>query len=207
MKGYRAIFEDTQNQGNGFIYNTNVIDSVSSGKISMNQDLHAWAERLPFYFSFNYHPSKNGKPIKIYAVVIHAKAGAGKDDYQRRVKAAKELYNYLTNQKPDARIILLGDYNDKLNTSIYAGHPSPYKIFVQDNTHYDPLTLILAQNGKTSEVNYQSVIDNFIISNEMEKYYKAGSAHVFIPKSNFIKNYGHTTSDHYPVEAKFVMTR
>src|SRR5699024_10117710 len=31
MKGYRAIFVETRNQGNGFIYNTNTIDSVSSG--------------------------------------------------------------------------------------------------------------------------------------------------------------------------------
>jgi endonuclease/exonuclease/phosphatase family metal-dependent hydrolase len=207
MKGYRGIFEKTRNQGNAFIYNPNVIDPISSGKITMDQLSHPWAGRLPFYFSFNYKPGKGKNPVKIYAVVIHAKAGASRGDYKRRVTAAKELYKYLTNERPHARIILLGDYNDKLNMSIYKGHPSSYKIFVRDSTHYNPLTLVLAKHHKTSEVNYQSVIDNIIISNEMEKYYKPGSVHVFIPTDDFIKDYGNTTSDHYPVEALFNMRR
>jgi endonuclease/exonuclease/phosphatase family metal-dependent hydrolase len=205
MKGYRGIYEATKNQGNALIYNPNAIEPISSGKIKKDQLPHPWAGRLPFYFSFNYKPGKGKKPIKIYAVVIHAKAGARQKSYQRRVKAAKELHKYLTSEKPDARIILLGDYNDKLNTSIYKGHPSSYKIFVRDSTHYDPLTLILAKHHRTSEVKYQSVIDNIIISNEMVKYYQSGSVHAFIPTDDFIKDYGNTTSDHYPVEALFNM--
>jgi len=207
MKGYREIYEKNPYEGNAFVYNTNAIDSVSSGEISDGQNEHAWANRLPFYFSFNYKPGNGKKAVLIYAVVIHAKAGASDASYQRRVKAARELYNYLTQHKPNARIILLGDFNDETNTSIDNGHQSPYKPFVQDSLHYDTITYTLSAHHKTSETNYQSVIDNIIISNEMEPYYEKGSAAIVIPDNSFIKNYGATTSDHYPVWAKFDMSK
>lgn len=206
MKGYRGIFVDTHNQGNGLIYNTNTIDPISSGLIRENKFLDAWAGRKPFYFTFNYHPRKRANPIKIYAVVIHADAGASKADYGDRVKGAKKLYYYLSTQKRHAKIILLGDFNDELTSSIYENKPSPYKIFIQHDALYSFPTLVLSKHGETSEVNYQSVIDNIIISNEMDKYYKPGNTHVFIQVKYFIQNYGRTTSDHYPVEALFDMT-
>jgi endonuclease/exonuclease/phosphatase family metal-dependent hydrolase len=209
MKGYHGIYIHTENEANAIIYNTNAIDSVSSGQIQKYQMLKPWAERLPYYFSFNYHPDKGKPAIRVYAVVIHAKAQTGSDAYSRRVEAANELHKYLNKVKPDAKMIILGDFNDELNTSIVKGKPSSYKIFVQDSTRYDPITIALSQHHKTSEANprYQSVIDNIIISNEMVKYYEKGSARIFIPSNDFIPDYFKTLSDHYPVEAKFDMRR
>lgn len=208
MQGYHGFVakDYPYDQHTSFVFNTLTIDSVSSGMITDGQNEHEWAGgRYPFYFSFNYH--YKGKTIPFFAVAIHAKAGAGKDDYDRRKAAAQSLHTYLTEQKPNANIIFLGDYNDDVDESIYNGVETPYASFVNDQDHYRVITKALSDNNQSSETNYPSTIDHITISNEVVPLYIDGSVAAYQDVQDFISNYSNSTSDHYPVWAKFDISK
>lgn len=210
MSGYRGFTADHIDwiQQTGFIYNTNTIDSLDTGAITEGQDSNDWAGRLPLYFNFMYN--FDGKKYEFYAVDIHAKAFDDQSSYERRRDAAQSLYNYLKNEKPGARIIFLGDYNDDVDESIYEEDgkavESPYQPFVTDSDNFKVVSGALSSEGNSSTVDYPDMIDHITISNEIFNNYIDGSVAVFKFDDDFISNYGNTTSDHYPVWAKYDLT-
>ncbi len=206
MKGYRGFVAEfiSQSQRTAFVYNTAAIDSISSGAIDEDEghNRHAWAGgRFPFFFEFNYTYQDHAIPI--YAVVIHAKAFDDESSYERRRQAAENMYAYLTENKPDARIIFLGDYNDDVDHSIYEGAETPYQPFVENDQHFRVITKVFSENGVSSTVFYNDMIDHITISNELYGNLVDQSEDVYSEATDFISNYGATTSDHYPVWAKF----
>lgn len=206
MNGYKGFVADyiDYNQKVAFVYNTNTIDSLAAGPITNGQDEHAWASgRFPLYFNFTY--TYQNTTTEIYAIVIHAKAFSDEDSYERRKAAAQDLYDYLMQQKPNANVILLGDYNDDVDESIYEGMETPYHLFVENNT-FQVVTSVLSEAGRSSTVDYSDMIDHITMSDELFSSYVDKSAAVFTISSRFIQDYEETTSDHYPVWAKFEMT-
>lgn len=204
MSGYRGFVAEfiSQDQRTAFAYNTATIDSISSGAITDGQDDYAWASgRFPFYFEFEYSYQNTITPI--YAVVIHAKAFAEENAYERRKQAAQDLYTYLTEHKPDANIIFLGDYNDDVDQSIYNDAETPYQLFVENDQHFQVVTKSLSEKGLSSTVSYDDMIDHITISNELYDDLIDQSEQVYQQVKNFITEYGSTTSDHYPVWTKF----
>lgn len=197
-----------QQQKMAFVFNTNTIDSVSSGPITEGQNSNAWAGRYPLYFEFDYN--YEGERYPIYAVVIHAKAFDDQESYERRKTAAQDLYDYLQEQKPEANIVFLGDYNDDVDESIYepGGDPeeTPYQAFVENPDHFEVVTKTLSESGESSTVNYPDMIDHITMSNELYSFYMDGSADAYTEVEDFIDNYGETTSDHYPIWSKFDVT-
>lgn len=195
----------------GFIYNTHTIDSVSSGAITEGQSQYSWSGRRPFYFKFNY--MYRGQKVPFYVVNIQAKGNTNQPSYERRKNAAQDLYDYLKENKPDANIIFLGDFNDDVDESIYIkdnGEPAetPYIPFVSDNS-FHPLSKTLSDAGKTSvyQRSYHDVIDHIIVNDGVAPYYVKDSIHRFRFGEDYIPDYGETTSDHFPVWAKFDMSR
>ncbi|MGD8747850.1 MAG: hypothetical protein PVI44_05235 [Balneolaceae bacterium] len=221
MQGYHGFVADyiPYNQRMAFVFNTNTIDSLSSGPIQKVGTLYQknwsydWASgRLPMYFKFNY--TYGNITIPFYTVVIHGKANTGdneqerSDAYQRRKEAAKGLYNYLINNEPEANIIILGDYNDDVDVTIYDNtSESPYQPFVADSDSFRVVTQVLTEAGKSSTVQYPNIIDHITMSDELFPLYVDGSAAVFKVSDSFIPSYGNTTSDHFPVWAKFDITK
>ncbi|MDX1586166.1 MAG: hypothetical protein R3222_05460, partial [Balneolaceae bacterium] len=210
LTGYRGFVAEyiDYNQRLAFLYNTNTIDSLSSGAITTGQDEYDWAGRLPLYFSFNYNYQGNTTPI--YAIVIHAKANTGsasdlEEAYNRRVRAAESLYTYLQSEKPDARIILLGDFNDDVDVSIYDdSSPSPYDDFVMAENSFRAVTESISDANQSSYIagSYSDLIDHIIISDELFSSYTASSEEIYFEAETFIEDYVTTTSDHLPVWAK-----
>lgn len=199
--GFVAEFID-YDQRTAFAYNTATIDSISAGAITEGQDDYAWAGgRYPFYFEFEY--TYQNTTTTIYAVVIHAKAFDDESSYDRRKQAAQDLYTYLTDQKPDANIIFLGDYNDDVDQSIYNGEETPYQPFVANSDQFRVITKALSERGISSTVYYEDMIDHITISNELYDELINDSQQVYQQAEDFIPNYGATTSDHYPVWARF----
>ncbi|MDX1671801.1 MAG: endonuclease/exonuclease/phosphatase family protein [Balneolaceae bacterium] len=213
LQGYRGFVADHINwiQKTAFIYNDRAIDSLSAGPITEGQDAFDWAGRLPTYFMFNY--TFNNQTVPVYAVVIHAKANTGstaekQEAYQRRRRAADSLYRYLQQNRPDANIILLGDFNDDVDRSIVDGiSTSPYEEFVTDTIHFDVITRSLSMMGRSSylENSGTDLIDHIVISNELEDEYQPGSEAVYDRPLVYIENYPATTSDHLPVWSKFLL--
>jgi len=145
----RAIFGDSTNGGYGYFNGGGVYGSSfwSSG-------------RLPFMGTFI--ATVNSKRQKIKMIVIHAKSGGDADSYQRRISDLAVLHDSLSNAKYDnENIIILGDFNDRLSTSIYTGHPSSYQIFVDDG-NYQKLTYSLDTAGLTSFPGDTGMIDNIL---------------------------------------------
>lgn len=226
MPGYSGFVADhvSYNQKMAFVYNTNTIDSLSAGPItntvlpeSLPDSLiddwnHNWASgRLPLYFQFQF-TTDDSQTSKYYALTIHGKANTSdyQESYQRRQQASEGLYYYLQDKKPDANIILLGDYNDDVDQSIYyeeqngeeVYQETPYDEFVDNSQHFNVITKTLSENNEAASINYEDIIDHITMSNELSDNYVGGSVGILDPRT-YISNYGETTSDHLPVWAKF----
>jgi hypothetical protein len=159
--------------------------------------------RLPFLFVGDV--TINGNTQRVHVVALHAKSGSATADYNRRKQDIADLKTNLDTAYPNAKLIILGDYNDKLNGSIASGQQSSYKPFVDDAANYSALTLPLENNGCSTFNSSASFIDHIIVSNELTPAYVANSTYVLQPFS--IPNYGNTTSDHNPVITRFDLTK
>lgn len=224
MNGYSGFTAShvPRDQDMAFVYNTNAIDSLEAGPID-NTDIgeayqnkwdYYWANgRTPLFFRFNY--TYENTTEEFYAVVIHGKANTEDyaESYKRRQMAAEGLYYYLRENKPDANIILLGDYNDDVDQSIYyvqenndrVYQETPYDEFIEDTDNFNVLTKKLSNAGESASVNYDEIIDHITISNELFDEHIQNSTLIHDPRS-YIDNYENTTSDHLPVWAKFDIT-
>jgi trimeric autotransporter adhesin len=162
-----------------------------------------WASgRLPFMATFD--ANINGVIKRVRVIDIHAKSASDAASYNRRVYDVKVLKDSLDAYYKNENIIIVGDYNDRVIGSIYAGASnSPYKPFVDDNTNYNALTLPLDQAGRTSFIGGSGLIDHIIISYSLLGNNISNSTEIEDPRS-YISNYNATTaSDHLPVYTRF----
>jgi len=161
-----------------------------------------WASgRLPFMATFN--ATIDGVTQKIRIVVIHAKSGGDADGYIRRQYDVKVLKDSLDAFYPDDKILIVGDYNDRVVTSIYVGHQSSYQPFVDDNGNYKILTQPLDSAGKASFPGDAGMIDHITISNDVVNEYIPNSTEIEDART-YIPNYNSTTaSDHLPVFSRY----
>jgi len=145
----RAMFGDSTQNGYGYSNNGGAYGSSF------------WASgRLPYMATFI--ANINGKRQKLRMVVIHAKAGGDADSYQRRLADLQVLHDSLNSAAYNAdNIMILGDFNDRLSTSINIGSSSSYKAFV-DDAQYQKLTYTLDTAGQTSFPGDDGMIDNML---------------------------------------------
>jgi hypothetical protein len=145
----------------------------------------------------------SGANEKIRVIVLHAKSGGTADGYIRRQYDAKVLKDSIDALYPTDKVIIVGDYNDRMVTSIYVGNVSPYLPFVNDNADYNILTLPLDQAGRASFPSSTGMIDHITVSNELNAEYINTSIDIEDARL-YIPNYTATTaSDHLPVFARF----
>lgn len=158
--------------------------------------------RLPFMADFSV--TLAGKTKQIRAVVIHGKSG-GSDimDWQRRSFDSKALKDTLDAWYSTDPVIILGDFNDKLGSSINAGQQSSYKNFMDDVTNYRGLTLPAELAGAVTFLGIGgSMIDHIMVSNDWFSEYIETTAGA-VDLRPLIPSYASTTSDHLPVLARF----
>jgi hypothetical protein len=164
--------------------------------------------RLPY--SMTADVTVNGVTRRMMFVGMHAKANTGTPAekliaYERRKLDARVLKDYLDRDYPNIPFIMMGDYNDDIDVSIYDNlSASSYKNFVDDAARYQFLTGQSSLTDRTkSTVGFSSMIDHVMMSNEVFSAYQSSSARVGMPDL-YIPNYGSTTTtDHYPVMARF----
>ena len=231
MPGYAKVISDRYSysfepadptfplQKIGFVYNTNTMqlkgkrvmfeklfDDIRSGAATIanypgGSASSLWSSgRLPFMAIFD--ATINGVTKRIRVIDIHAKSGSAAADYNRRQFDVKMLQDSLNTYYPNDNIILVGDYNDDVDTSIKTGSPSSYKNFVDDIANFNALTYPISVAGAISFVSSSSFLDHIIISNELNDEYIPGSIAVEDARA-YIANYASSTSDHLPVYARF----
>ncbi len=194
------------------VYNTTTISPINAeckALLSNNADFRLnsptssfWASgRLPYMFTAN--ATINNVTKKIRVVGIHAKSGAAIADYNRRLADVTALKKHLDSLYTKDLLILAGDYNDDVDVSIAAGQPSSYANFAND-TNYVVITKALSLAGKKSTASFNDMIDHISATKPMAAFYVPNSANVATAATmSFVPDYSNSTSDHFPVWARF----
>ncbi|WP_223759333.1 lamin tail domain-containing protein [Myxococcus sp. RHSTA-1-4] len=181
------------------VYKTGVA-SVLSARVVLTADATLFAGRPPLEVQMRV--SLNGHTEDLVVIVLHAKAMSDVDSWQRRVDASQALKSYLDSTWPSAKVLVIGDFNDDVDTSITSGLASPYENFVADANDYTFTTQPLSAAGLTSVIGYKQVIDHHLATNEVQALYVPGSAEVYRVDA-YISSYDTTTTDHLPVLTRY----
>lgn len=194
---------DGEEQKVGLIYKTSVATVRSAGVVLGAHD-DDFAGRPPVEVELSV--TVDGTTLELIVILLHAKAGTGQPDWERRQAAAVALKAYLDQTHPTANVMVIGDFNDDVDVSITPPNASPYRNFVDDVAGYVVPTKALSDARKSSTVDFAEMIDHHVITDELAGAYVSGSAEVF-PADKYVAGYRRTTSDHYPVLARYTVTR
>lgn len=199
------------------VYKTSVLSNVTARPLMNNgvgsTAYDSWSSgRYPFLVSATVN--KNGFSKSISFIVLHAKALDDTDSYNRRKAAAAELKDTLDTYFSNKPVIILGDFNDDLDSSIAANvspRITPYDVLIADSTDadsYRSITLPLSRLSLNSTFENAEMIDHVVISNELAGAYVSTSASLLndIGAMAGVANFPNTTSDHYPVLTRFLMS-
>jgi len=134
------------------------------------------------------------------------KAFSDLDSYSKRLDASMRMKNRFDFFESSANLIVLGDYNDELATSITSGQASPYKNFVDDPDHYRFLTRPLEDAGTCTYCgsSLTSTIDHIMVTDELFSAAAGGATERHSSVITGISGFLSTTSDHVPVFTRFV---
>ncbi|MCB5170470.1 lamin tail domain-containing protein [Streptomyces bambusae] len=195
---YYSDFGNTE-QKVALVWRSSMATLVSAKVILTNQNSN-FAGRPPVEFTLR--GTFDGVTRDLVFIVLHAKAGATQDAWNLRNPASQALKSYLDTTHPAQNVFVIGDWNDDVDTSITPGKASPYANFVNDAARYTFPTRALSLAGVPSTAGYPDFIDHQLTTNEVQAKYVAGSATAFQPQP-YVPNYTTTTSDHYPVLARY----
>lgn len=200
----------------GFVYRTDVVHVRSMGHILESFE-YEFAFRPPLQLTADI--VLGDTTVTATFIVVHMKANTGdasdrRESYERRADAARRLKNYIdfTALDQDA-VVVLGDFNDELEQSIYGNNPTPFADFLADTDDYRFVTSPLDDGslgtycGSSSQCLTGSVIDHVLITDELFGAYVAGSARPYDDVLTEVAGYTATTSDHLPVVARFDFSR
>lgn len=145
------------------------------------------------------------EPDTIYFIVVHLKAYADQESYDRRKGAAASLKAiHLDPHRKHFKTVVLGDWNDDLDVATYNGLETPFQIFLDDPENYFFTTKQLSDEGKKSYAFINgSMIDHILVTSPMHADYIAESANVLDMMPVYISNFSQNTSDHFPVISSF----
>jgi endonuclease/exonuclease/phosphatase family metal-dependent hydrolase len=200
-----AYYEDFggNEQKLGLIYKTDII-TVNSAQVILTDYDYEFAGRPPVEIQLT--ANVDDQSADIVAILIHAKCCTDDESYNRKEAGANALKSYLDTTWPDANVIVFGDFNDDVDTSISSGRESVYKTFVDDAQNYTFPTMTLSENNISSTTGYPDVIDHHLNSNELYAFYVSESVMSFQPE-DYVSNYASTTSDHYPVLTRYTLNQ
>ena len=174
--------------------------TVLSSKIILTANDADFAGRPPLEVKLRI--TLNGSTEDVVFIVLHMKAFNDVPSWQKRQNASTALKSYIDTNYPTQKVVVLGDWNDDVDTSITAGQASPYANFVSDAADYSFPTKALSDSGVASTVSFSDMIDHHLNTNELYATFVAGSAQVF-RADTYVASYGTTTSDHYPVITRY----
>jgi endonuclease/exonuclease/phosphatase family metal-dependent hydrolase len=183
----------------GILYRSSIATLLSARVILTGNDSD-FAGRPPLEVKLRI--TLNGVTEDVVFIVLHMKAFNDVTSWQRRQAASTALKSYLDSTYPTQKVMVVGDWNDDVDTSITSGQASPYANFVGDAARYTYPTKALSDAGVASTTSYPDMIDHHLATNELYATYVGSSAKVYRVDS-YIASYDATTSDHYPVLSRY----
>lgn len=189
-----------------FIYDTRVVQVLGTEDITTSSTAYDFACRAPLRVDATLEGFDTA--LEVTFIVVHMKAFDGSDDWAQRREGSRELKTYIDSNLPDEEVFLIGDFNDELRTSIYAGADSPYQNFRSDSENYSFTTYRMDLYDRytycrTDACDSGSTIDHILITNELFDHYVEDSAARLEDALSVFSPYTTSTSDHLPVYARF----
>ena len=138
--------------------------------------------------------------------IIHLKANVGTinqkyESYYKRVNSGTYLKNYVDQIGKRIKGIVIGDWNDDFDMSIYNSNVTPFLNWVND-TNYLVATKILSKKKIGTTASYPDAVDHMVANYGLKKLWQKDSVFVVNP-SKQISGYSSNTSDHFPVISRF----
>lgn len=198
----------SQTQKTALLYRKSMFRVLNAQHILVVYEREFASGRLPLEVMLEVN--SGNKKDTLYAIVIHLKANVGTtaekaDSYNLRKLSSDALKDYMDARKA-RKFVVLGDWNDDLDVSIYNNLVTPFARLLADTTQYFYPSRALTLSGQRSTVSYSNMIDHQMVNRNMFPYYVANSAAVFRADA-YIISYGSNTSDHYPVYARYDFRR
>lgn len=202
--GFISTFSQTQKTA--LYWRKSMFEMVPTLSLNIplnSSDNYAFASRPPLQVCLK--TLGGTKTDTLYILVLHMKAqtestDAGRfESYTRRQNAANALKLYVETNLAGKKFVVLGDWNDDLDVSIYNALPTPYLGFL--NAKYTFPSKELTDAGKSSYAFNTSMIDHVMQSKTLDSFYFKGSARVFDNAADYVNNFSNNTSDHFPVYA------
>lgn len=141
-------------------------------------------------------------------IVLHLKAFADVDSYDRRAAASTALKGYLDGLA-GKRVLVVGDWNDDVDRSITFAdggyRPSPFQNFLEDDARYSFATKPLSLAGIKSTASGSQMIDHHLGAQLGKGLELPGTVSVLRPDGWNIPGYKTNTSDHYPVAGEYAV--
>jgi endonuclease/exonuclease/phosphatase family metal-dependent hydrolase len=183
----------------GILYRSSIATLVGA-KVILTANDADFAGRPPLEVRLNV--TLNGVTEQVVVIVLHMKAFDDLASWQKRQNASVALKSYLDSTWPTQKVIVVGDWNDDVDTSITSGQATPYQNFVSASSSYLFPTRALSLAGIASTTGYPDIIDHHLNTNELNATLVAGSTEVY-RVDTYISSYDATTSDHYPVLTRY----
>lgn len=202
---YRDNASRNVTQRLAFVYDPEVVQVRRVEQILTPQYDHAFAFRPPLKVDLDVVLPDT--IVALTVITLHMKAGGDGQDYERRREAAVRLKNRIDVFYPNARLVVLGDFNDELGRSIAGGRTSPYDVFLEDTDAYRFLTQPLDEHntptwcGNSASCTSGSTLDHILITDEL--FSAVETADRYVELTQEVEDYVFTTSDHLPVYARF----
>ncbi|GAB5537060.1 MAG: hypothetical protein Rubg2KO_33090 [Rubricoccaceae bacterium] len=209
--GYRGVLGPNPGGGGqrlAYVYNENVVTSLATQSILSGNEFN-FAGRLPFLMLARI--DVNGQSQQVRVINIHAKCCGDASSYNRRVAAAQVLKDYTDEEIGRGRtLLLLGDFNDRLNVSTRSGELSPYRSYRTDTDDYTIATFDIDRLNvptfcSNTSCTSGTALDHLLFSNDLAASYVPESGDRYIELVQAIPGYTNTTSDHLPVFAQFTL--
>ncbi|AHF17501.1 hypothetical protein NIASO_08880 [Niabella soli DSM 19437] len=189
-----------------FVYNRNIFRKVQVRPfMALSATAYSNFASGRFPLLLKAEATVNDARKNIFFILVHAKADKDLNAYAKRLNGAIELKDSMDTYFNNENCMILGDYNDNLDTSISTRQRSPYQNFLDDNGHYLAVTLPLNTAGNQSTINYaNSVIDQQIVSGALKRWYMPHSAKIRTDVTAVVPDYtSNSASDHYPVSSVY----
>jgi endonuclease/exonuclease/phosphatase family metal-dependent hydrolase len=183
----------------GILYRSSIA-TLLGAKVILTANDADFAGRPPLEVRLNV--TLNGTTQEVVVIVLHMKAFDDVPSWQKRQAASAALKTYLDATHPTKKVIVVGDWNDDVDTSITSGQATPYQNFVGATGSWAFPTRALSLAGIPSTTGYPDIIDHHLNSNELNATLVSGSTEVY-RVDTYISSYDATTSDHFPVLTRY----
>jgi exonuclease III len=198
--------------GYGFIYRSDLVQPTRVRTI-LTDHAYDFAYRPPLEMRANL-TLPGGSISTVYFINLHAKANTGstedrRESYHRRERASIALKGYVDNLVfINARVLVLGDLNDRILVSTFNSWTSPYDNFYRDAANYHFGSLSLEQANvptwcSNASCTSGSTIDHVLITRPLFGDYVENSTARYDDMVTQIPSYRSSTSDHVAVYSLF----